>query len=131
MGNRRRSRAIRPALEPLSWIIATASPLTTSSSVSGAPQAATSGRSLLPSTTRTGAYVESSSSTSAVQTSPACRIRSAPSRWAATAGGQRFQKRGLWVSERTATRIDLTLSTGSAEQASPLVATDRHPGSRC
>ena len=45
----------RPVRGPLSWIIPTAQPARSSSSVSGAPQAATSGPSLLPSTTRTGA----------------------------------------------------------------------------
>jgi len=53
---------------------------------------------------RTGAYAASSSSTSTVQTSPACRIRSTSRTCSATAGGQRFQNRGAWVSETTATR---------------------------
>ena len=44
---------------------------------SGAPQAATSRPSLFPLTARTGAYPASSSSTRAVHTSPACRIRPA------------------------------------------------------
>ena len=44
-----------PVASPLSWIIATGRPSRSSSSAGGAPQAATSGPSLLPSTARTGA----------------------------------------------------------------------------
>ena len=70
---------------------------------SGAPQAATSRPSLFPLTARTGAYPASSSSTRAVHTSPACRIRPASRRQAATAGGQVFQRRGACVSASTTT----------------------------
>ena len=71
-----------------------------------APHALTSGPSLLPTTACTGAYADSSSSTLATQTSPACKITSAVRRCSATAGGQRFQNRGACVSERTTMRID-------------------------
>src|SRR5262249_6379844 len=47
--------------------------------------------------------------------SPACRIRSAPRRTAATAGGQDFQRRGACVSDRTTTRTRCTRR--AAEQA--------------
>jgi hypothetical protein len=43
--------------------------------------------------------------TQAVQTSPACRIRSTPARCPATAGGQAFQRPGACVSASTAMRI--------------------------
>src|SRR5215207_5269587 len=81
-------------------------PARSSSVVSVAPQALTSGPSLLPRTACTGAWVDSSSSTLATQTSPACRITSAAERYSATPGGQRFQNRGACVSERTTMRID-------------------------
>ena len=55
-GNRPRSRASRPAAGPLSCTIATRRPSTVTTAVSGAPQAATSGPSLLPMTAVTGAY---------------------------------------------------------------------------
>src|SRR5262249_7065925 len=45
----------RPAAWPESWIMATSRPPRSRDSVSGAPQAATSGLSLLPRTARTGA----------------------------------------------------------------------------
>src|SRR5258708_23405517 len=85
--------------------MATRRPSGASEAVSAAPQAATSGPSLLPVTAVTGAYCASSSSTAAVHTSPACRIRSAPRSWAATAGGLDFQRRGACVSDRTTIRI--------------------------
>src|SRR5215475_836596 len=102
-GNLCRSRAARPEAGPESCTMARRTPPRSVSRVSGAPQAATSGPSLLPSTARTGAYAASSSSTPAVHTSPACRIRSAPRRWAATRGGQERQRRGAWVSASTTT----------------------------
>ena len=46
----------------------------------------------------------SSSSVSARHTSPACRMASAPSSTRATDVGQRFQRRGEWVSDSRATR---------------------------
>ena len=52
-------------------------PARSSSAVSLAPHALTSGPSLLPTTACTGAYADSSSSTLATQTSPACKITSA------------------------------------------------------
>src|SRR6516164_3698910 len=107
-GNFRRMRASRPAAGPLSWIIATRRPATEKAVVWAAPQAMTSGPSLLPATAVTGAYWASSSSTDAVHTSPACRIRSAPRRTAATAGGQDFHRRGACVSDRTTTRTPRT-----------------------
>src|SRR5215469_7054142 len=107
-GNFRRMRTSRPAAGPLSWIIATRRPATEKTAVCAAPQAATSGPSLLPATAITGAYWASSSRTDAVHTSPACRIRSAPRRTVATAGGQDFQRRGACVSDRTITRTPRT-----------------------
>src|SRR5215813_2229743 len=108
-GNQRRSRAPRPAAGPESCTIARRRPARSVSRVSGAPQAATSGPSLLPSTARTGAYAASSSSTPAVHTSPACRIRSAPRRWRATRGGHERQRRGACVSASTTTLTPLIL----------------------
>src|SRR5215468_10731152 len=108
-GNRRRSRAARPEAGPESCTIARRTPARSASRVSGAPQAATSGASLLPSTTRTGAYAASSSSTPAVHTSPACRTRSALRRWRATRGGHERQRRGACVSASTTTLTPLIL----------------------
>jgi len=54
-GKRRRIRASRPVACPLSWIIPTVRPSMSVVSVSGAPQEATSGPSLLPITALTGA----------------------------------------------------------------------------
>ena len=96
----------RPSFAPASWIMPTRRPARSSSAVSLAPHALTSGPSLLPTTACTGAYADSSSSTLATQTSPACKITSAVRRCSATAGGQRFQNRGACVSERTTMRID-------------------------
>jgi hypothetical protein len=39
-----------------------------------------------------------------VHTSPACTMRSAVRRCAATGGGHDFQRRGPWVSDKTTTR---------------------------
>src|SRR4029450_2001974 len=102
-GKRPRRRRARPGAGPASWTMATGRPARSSSRGPGGPQAATSGSSLLPSPARTGAKAASSSRTQARQTSPACRIRSAPARRLATAAGHAFQKRGAWVSESTAT----------------------------
>src|ERR1700722_8965015 len=119
-GNLARIRGSRPAAGPLSWIIATGRPSGFSAAVSAAPQAATSGPSLLPTTAVTGAYCASSSSTAAVHTSPACRIRSAPRNWAATAGGQDFQRRGACVSDSTTIRIVAALPVTGSDHPTPL-----------
>ena len=93
------------------------------SSVSGAPHAATSGPVVVAEHHPDRGVLDSSSSTSAVHTSPACRSGPPRSRWAATLGGQPFQNRGLWVSERTAIRIEATLP-GRGRGSAPRLTAD-------
>ena len=63
-------RASRPFVSPESCTIAIRTPPSSSSSCSGAPQAATSQPSQLPITARSGAYAPSSASTSGEVASP-------------------------------------------------------------